>query len=69
MRDDVVQTGDHVTDPFPILAGAELRTFLLEKSRVTSVTGEGERSYHIFYQLLAGSQSAQGEGIGSSRFP
>ena len=38
------------------IVGAELRTFLLEKSRVTSVTGEGERSYHVYYQLLAGSQ-------------
>ncbi|KAL3932462.1 MAG: hypothetical protein SGPRY_000692 [Prymnesium sp.] len=33
--------------------GAEIRTFLLEKSRVTSATLPGERSYHIFYQLVA----------------
>lgn len=34
------------------IMGAETRTFLLEKSRVTSTTNAGERSYHIFYQLL-----------------
>ena len=33
--------------------GAEVRTFLLEKSRVTSTLLEGERSYHIFYELIA----------------
>jgi len=36
--------------------GAEVRTFLLEKSRVTNASLERERSYHIFYQLLKGSQ-------------
>lgn len=36
--------------------GAEVRTFLLEKSRVTNATLAKERSYHIFYQLLAGAQ-------------
>jgi len=42
------------------VAGAELRTFLLEKSRVTSATGHAERSYHVFYQLIAGSQNKTG---------
>ena len=36
--------------------GAEVRTFLLEKSRVTNASLPKERSYHIFYQLLKGSQ-------------
>ena len=39
--------------------GAEVRTFLLEKSRVTNASLERERSYHIFYQLLKGSQTAE----------
>ena len=34
--------------------GAEIRTFLLEKSRVTSTSLAGERSYHIFYQVIQG---------------
>ena len=31
--------------------GAEVRTFLLEKSRVTNAELHRERSYHIFYQV------------------
>nr|CCA19817.1 myosinlike protein putative [Albugo laibachii Nc14] len=34
------------------LIGAQSRTYLLEKSRV-SIHGKDERKYHIFYQLLA----------------
>ncbi|XP_013628831.1 PREDICTED: myosin-2-like [Brassica oleracea var. oleracea] len=35
------------------ICGAKLETFLLEKSRVVQVSN-GERSYHIFYELRAG---------------
>ena len=42
--------------------GAEVRTFLLEKSRVTNASLAKERSYHIFYQVLAGSQT-EGQGL------
>ena len=34
------------------VVGATVRTYLLERSRVTSVA-EGERSYHVLYQLAA----------------
>ena len=34
------------------LVGAEVQTFLLEKSRVVSTTASGERNYHVFYHML-----------------
>ncbi|XP_028807595.1 myosin-2 isoform X2 [Neltuma alba] len=36
------------------ICGAKIQTFMLQKSRVVQLTS-GERSYHIFYQLCAGS--------------
>ncbi|CEG48932.1 myosin-like protein [Plasmopara halstedii] len=41
-----------------ILVGARCRTYLLEKTRVISHI-ETERNYHIFYQLLAASESKE----------
>ena len=35
------------------IRGAALSTYLLEKSRVTHI-GQGERAYHIFYNVLRG---------------
>ncbi|EGC33935.1 hypothetical protein DICPUDRAFT_98394 [Dictyostelium purpureum] len=42
------------------IVGAKLETYLLEKSRIVKPQ-ENERSYHIFYQMLAGLSDEQKE--------
>ena len=45
------------------MSGANIHTYLLEKSRVVSVP-RGERSYHIFYQLLKGASDQERRALG-----
>eukprot|EP00327_Prymnesium_parvum_P016822 CAMPEP_0113231864 /NCGR_PEP_ID=MMETSP0008_2-20120614/1648_1 /TAXON_ID=97485 /ORGANISM="Prymnesium parvum" /LENGTH=819 /DNA_ID=CAMNT_0000078549 /DNA_START=128 /DNA_END=2583 /DNA_ORIENTATION=+ /assembly_acc=CAM_ASM_000153 len=44
------------------LVGASISTYLLEKTRVVSHS-TGERSFHIFYSLLSGLETAELKGI------
>ncbi len=50
-------------DPAGRVTGAAISTYLLERSRVVSVSAP-ERSYHIFYQLCAGASDDQKEQFG-----
>lgn len=47
--------------PAGAIAGANIDWYLLEKSRVTN-RAEGERSFHVFYQLLKGAKEARLNG-------
>jgi len=53
--------------PSCAIVGATIHTFLLEKSRVTNANAHNERSYHVLYQLIAGSPLAKGKTCESGR--
>jgi myosin heavy subunit len=48
------------------ISGAAVRTYLLERSRLVHLN-QGERNYHIFYQVRAGQGRSAGWGVGVQR--
>ncbi|XP_021239501.1 unconventional myosin-Vb-like [Numida meleagris] len=53
-------------EPHGRIAGADVRTYLLEKSRVV-FQAEGERNYHVFYQLCAAAGLPEFQELGLTR--
>ena len=49
------------------VVGAQVRTFLLERSRVTSTSKAKERSYHVLYELCAGA-TPYTSGLAAEKF-
>jgi myosin heavy subunit len=49
-----------------IIAGATISNYLLEKTRITEQV-DGERNYHIFYQLITGGSNELLEKLGLSK--
>ena len=45
-----------------VICGAEIKTYLLERSRLV-LQSEGERNYHIFYQMINGLSDEQKEEL------
>ena len=54
--------------PSGAMAGAFIKTYLLEKIRVCAITSP-ERNYHVFYQLLAARPSAASSGLIAKKRP
>ena len=50
------------------VVGAQVRTFLLERSRVTSTSKANERSYHILFMLVAGKTPHAPEAVDKYRY-
>ena len=52
----------NAADEPPHMSGAKIETFLLEKSRLKAF-GEGERNFHVLYQLAASARAEEGDAV------